>query len=115
MTFNRFEQICKDYGLTVVINPYCKDVFARAFFKHEDVAFYDKRKIFCFKHPTIYSYLPKKLIINKGKATEINTSSELEENIVQTIGKLKKLLIRIKKCEIEKDFSPELKQRIDFL
>ena len=109
MTLNRFKQVCKDYGLDVEINQYCKNengeyLFPRAFFKHEDVAFYDKRKIFCFKHPTIYRYLPKKLIIDKGKATEINTSSELEENIVQTIGSLKKLLIRIKKCEIENDF-----------
>lgn len=83
MTLNRFEQICKDYGLDVIINQYCKDengeyIFARSFFKHEDVAFYDNRKIFCFKHPTIYRYLPKKLIIDKGKATEINTTSELE-------------------------------------
>jgi hypothetical protein len=44
------------------------------------------------------------LIIDKGKATEINTTSELEENIVKTIGELKKLLIIIKKCEIENDF-----------
>ena len=109
MTLNRFEQICKDNGRYVEINQYCKDendeyIFARAFFKHENVAFYDKRKIFCFKHPTIYRYLPKNMIIDKGKATEINTTSELEENIVQTIGSLKKLLIKIKKCEIENVF-----------
>jgi hypothetical protein len=109
MTLNRFKQVCKDYGLDVEINQYCKNengeyLFARTFFKHEDVAFYDKGKIFCFKHPTIYRYLPKKLIIDKGKATEINTTSELEENIVKTIGELKKLLIIIKKCEIENDF-----------
>jgi hypothetical protein len=109
MTLNRFKQVCKDYGLDVEINQFCKNedgeyLFARAFFKQEDVAFYDKRKIFCFKHPTIYRYLPKKLIIDKGKATEINTTSELEENIVKTIGELKKLLIIIKKCEIENDF-----------
>ena len=109
MTLDRFKQVCKDYGLDVEINPYCKNedgeyIFARAFFKHENVAFYDKRKIFCFKHPTIYSYLPKNMIIDKGKATEINTTSELEDNIVQTIGILKKLLIEIKKCEIENDF-----------
>lgn len=39
----------------------------------------------------------KSNIIDKGKATEIYTTSELEENIVQTIGILKKLLIKIKK------------------
>ena len=31
-------------------------------------------------------------------------TSELEENIVKTIGKLKKLFIKIKKCEIEREF-----------
>ena len=109
MTLDKFKQVCENYGLKVSINQFCKDengeyIFARAFFKQEHVAFYDKRKIFCFKHPTIYRYLPKMLIIDKGKATEINTISELEENIVQTIGSLKKLLIIIKKCEIENDF-----------
>ena len=108
MTLNDFKQVCENYGLNVIINQHCKDkgeyLFARAFFKHEDVAFYKKRKIFCFKHPTIYRYLPKNMIIDKGKATEINTTSELKDNIVKTIGSLKKLLIRIKKCEIENDF-----------
>lgn len=109
MTLDRFKQVCEDYGLDVEINQFCKDekgeyTFARAFFKKEDVAFYDKRKIFCFKHPTIYRYLPKNMIIDKGKATEVYSTTELEENIVQTIGRLKKLLIKIKKFEIEKEF-----------
>lgn len=109
MTLNEFKQVCEYYGLDVEINKYCKDengeyIFARTFFKHEDVAFYKNRKIFCFKHPTIYRYLPKNRIINKGKATEIYSTTELEENIVKTIGKLKKLLIKIKKCEIEREF-----------
>ena len=109
MTLNRFKQVCENYGLEVEINQHCKDengeyIFARAFFKKEDVAFYDKRKIFCFKHPTIYRYLPQKMIIDKGKATEIYLTSELEENIVQIVGRLKKLLIKIKMNEIEKDF-----------
>lgn len=109
MTLDSFKQVCENYGLVVVINKHCIDetgeyIFARAFFKHEDVVFYNKRKLFCFKHPTIYSYLPKKMMIDKGKATEIYTISELEENIVQTISKLKKLLIKMKKNEIENDF-----------
>lgn len=109
MTLNRFKQVCENYGLNVEINIHCKDengeyIFARAFFKKEDVAFYDRRKVFCFKRPTIYRYMPKNMIIDKGKATEIYSTSELEENIVKTIGKLKKLFIKIKKCEIENDF-----------
>lgn len=109
MTLDNFKQVCENYGLVVVINKHCIDetgeyIFARAFFKHEDVVFYNKRKLFCFKRPTIYSYLPKKMMIDKGKATEIYTISELEENIVQTIGKLKKLFIKIKKYEIEREF-----------
>lgn len=43
--------------------------------------------------------------INKGKAIEIYSTTELEENIVKTIGKLKKLLIKIKKNEIEREFN----------
>lgn len=109
MTLNRFEQICKDYGLDVIINQCCKNengeyLFARAFFKNEIVAFYDKRKIFCHKNPTLFRYLAKHMIIDKGEYTEVYSTSELEENIVQTIGKLKKLLIKIKKFEIEKEF-----------
>lgn len=109
MTLDRFKQVCENYGLEVSINTHCKDekgeyFFARAFFKKENVAFFDKRKVWCFKHPTIYRYLPNCIIIDKGKATEIFSTSELEENIVQIVSRLKKLLIRIKMNEIDNDF-----------
>ena len=47
MTLNRFEQICKDYGLRV-INDY--PYYASAYFNNELVAlcYKDKGQIFCY-------------------------------------------------------------------
>jgi hypothetical protein len=44
------------------------------------------------------------MMIENGESTEVYSTSELEENIVQTIGRLKIIFIRIKKFEIEKEF-----------
>ena len=44
------------------------------------------------------------MMIDNGESTEVYSTSELEENIVQTVGKLKKIFIKIKKFEIEKEF-----------
>ena len=109
MTLNRFEQICKDHGLDVDINQHCKNekgeyYYARAFFKTELVALYDRKRIYCYPHPILFRYSTKAMIIGNGESTEIYSTYELEENIVQTIGKLKKLMIKIKKFEIEKEF-----------
>lgn len=109
MTLDKFKQVCEDYGLDVEINPHCKNesgeyIYARAFFKHELVAVFNKRQIFCYNRPTIYRYLPNHMIIATGDSQEMYSTYELEENIVQTIGKLKKLFIKIKKCEIEREF-----------
>lgn len=108
MTFNRFEQICKDHGLNVIVNPACKNekgeyTYARAFYKNEIVALYNKRRMYCYNEPVAFRYAAG-MMIDNGECTEVYSTSELEENIVQTVGILKKLLIKIKKCEIEKDF-----------
>lgn len=109
MTLNRFEQICKDYGLDVIVNPTCKNekdeyTYARAFFKTELVSLYNRGQIYCYVHPIAFCYTNKTMLIDNGESTEVYSTSELEENIVQTIGKLKKIFIKIKKFEIEKEF-----------
>ena len=109
MTLNRFEQICKDNGLEVIINPNCKNekgeyYYARAFFKSEIVAVFDRKRMYCYKRPIVFRYSNKAMLIDNGECTEVYSTYELEENIVQTIGKLKKLFIKIKKFEIEKEF-----------
>jgi hypothetical protein len=45
------------------------------------------------------------MMIDNGECTEVYSTSELEENIVKAVCSLKKLLIRIKKCEIENEFN----------
>lgn len=101
MTLDRFEQICEDYGLRVI--EVSRDNI-RAFYKNEIVTVYYKRQIYCYTHPSTICYATKTMIIDNGEGTEIYSTSELEENIVQTIEKLKKLFIKIKKFEIEKEF-----------
>lgn len=109
MTLNRFKQVCEDYGLDVEINQHTKNesgeyIYARAFFKNELVVVFNQRKILCYNHPTLFRYASNNMLIDNGEGMEIYSTSELEENIVQTIGKLKKLFIKIKKCEIEREF-----------
>ena len=109
MTLDRFEQICKDCGLNVIINPTCKNgkgesTYARAFYKNEVVAVYDKRRVYCYNRPYTFRYAHKTMMIDNGECTEVYSTSELEENIVKTIGRLKIIFIRIKKFEIAKDF-----------
>ena len=112
MTLDRFEQICKDYGLYVEINPVCKNVkgeytYARAFYKNELVALYDNRynrRIYCYTQPSTICYATEAMLIDNGESTEVYSDSELEENIVQAVCNLKKLLIKIKKYEIEREF-----------
>ena len=103
MTLNRFEQICKDYGLRV-INDY--PYYASAYFNNELVAlcYKDKGQIFCYNRPFAFSCANKTMMIDNGECTEVHSYTELEENIVKTIGELKKLLIKIKKFEIDKEF-----------
>lgn len=112
MTLDRFEQICKDYGLYVEINPVCKNVkgeytYARAFYKNELVALYDNRynrRIYCYTQPSTFCYSDESMLIDNGESTEVYSDLELEENIVQTVCNLKKLFIKIKKYEIEREF-----------
>lgn len=109
MTLDSFKQVCENYGLVVVINKHCIDetgeyIFARAFYKNEIVAVFNQRQIMCYNHPTLFRYASDKMLIDNGECTEMYSTSELEENIVQTIGKLKKLFIKIKKYEIEREF-----------
>lgn len=109
MTLDRFKQVCEDYGLDVIVNPNCKNekgeyTYARAFFKNEVVAVYDRIRMYCYKHPITFRYANRTMLIDNGESTEVYSTSELEENIVQTIGKLKKIFIKIKKFEIEKEF-----------
>lgn len=108
MTFVRFEQVCKEYGLNVIFNPTCKNekgeyTYARALYKNEVVAVYDRRRMYCYNRPIAFRYAAG-MMIDNGESTEVYSTSELEENIVQTIGKLKKIFIKIKKFEIEKEF-----------
>lgn len=109
MTLDRFKQVCEDYGLYVIVNPNCKNekgeyTYARAFFKNELVAVYDRRRLYCYNRPITFRYANRTMLIGNGESTEVYSTSELEENIVQTIGKLKKIFIKIKKFEIEKEF-----------
>jgi len=108
MTLDRFKQVCEDYGLEVIVNPTCKNIngeytYARAFYKNDVVAVYDKRRIYCYNRPIIFRYAAG-MMIDNGESTEVYSTSELEENIVKTIEKLKKIFIKIKKFEIEKEF-----------
>ena len=109
MTLNRFKQVCEDYGLNVEINTHCQNekgeyTYARAFYKNVIVAVFYQRQIMCYNHPTLFRYASDKMLIDNGECTEMYSTSELEENIVKTIGRLKKLFIKIKKYEIEKEF-----------
>lgn len=101
MTLNRFEQICKDYGLRVIeVNL----DYIRAFYKDEIVTIYYKRRIYCYSHPSTVCYDSKTMLIDNGESTEVYSTTELENNIVQTIENLKKIFIKIKKFEIDKEF-----------
>ena len=109
MTLNDFKQICEDYGLTVIFNQICKNekgeyTYARAFYKNEVVVVYDKRRIYCYNRPIAFRYDNKTMMIDNGESTDVHSDSELEENIIKAVCNLKKLLIRIKKFEIEKEF-----------
>lgn len=108
MTLNEFKQVCEDNGLSVIINQHCKDkgkyTYARAFYKNEVVAVYDKRRIYCYNRPITFHYSNKTMMIDNGDGTEVYSASELEENIVKAVCNLKKLFIKIKKFEIEKEF-----------
>ena len=44
------------------------------------------------------------MLIDNGESTEVYSTSELEDNIVKAVCNLKKLFIKIKKFEIEKEF-----------
>lgn len=103
MTFNRFKQICEDHGLNVIVLPTSNNTYARAFFNTDVVAVYDKKRMYCYNSPIAFRYAAG-MLIDTGECTEVYSTTELEENIVQTIGILKKLFIEIKKYEIEKDF-----------
>lgn len=106
MTLNRFKQVCEDNGLTVIVNPTFKkeSTYARAFYKNEVVAVYDSGRMYCYNRPHTFRYNNKTMMIDNGESTNVYSTSELEENIVQTIGRLKIIFIRIKKFEIEKEF-----------
>lgn len=104
MTLDRFKKVCEDNGLTVLFNQYGKYTITRAFFKNEIVASYDEKQIKCYTHPIVFCYANKTMMIDNGDGTEVYSASELEENIVKAVCKLKKLLIKIKKFEIEKEF-----------
>lgn len=106
MLLNRFEQICKDYGLYVEINPVCKNVkgeytYARAFYKYDNRY---NRLIYCYTQPSTICYATEAMLIDNGEGTEVYSTTELEENIVKAVCNLKKLFIKIKKFEIEKEF-----------
>ena len=108
MTLNRFKQVCEDNGLTVIVNQCCKNIngeytYARAFFKNEIVVVYDKKRMYCYNRPITFRYAAG-MMIDNGESTEVYSTLELEENIVKTIEKLKKIFIKIKKFEIEKEF-----------
>lgn len=109
MTLNDFKQVCEDNGLYVEINPVCKNVkgeytYARAFYKNELVALYDKRRVYCYNRTYTFRYTHKTMMIDNGECTEVYSTSELEDNIVKAVCNLKKLFIKIKKFEIEKEF-----------
>ena len=111
MTLNDFKQVCENYGLNVIINQHCKDkgeyLFARAFYKNELVALYDNRynrRIYCYTQPSTICYATEAMLIDNGESTELYSDSELEENIVKAVCNLKKLFIKIKKYEIEREF-----------
>lgn len=110
MTFVRFKQVCEDYGLDVIVNPNCKNekgeyTYARAFFKNEVVAVYDRRRMYCYKHPITFRYANRTMLIDNGESTEVYSTTELEENIVQTIGKLKRFLLKLKSLKLRKNLN----------
>ena len=101
MTLDRFKQICEDYGLEV---EEVRPIYVRAFFKNELVSLYNRGQIYCYIHPIAFNYANKTMLIDNGEGTEVYSTSELEENIVQAVCNLKKLFIKIKKNEIEREF-----------
>ena len=108
MTLNDFKQICEDYGLTVIFNQICKNIngkyiYARAFYKNEVVAVYDRRRMYCYNRQITFRY-NKTMMIDNGESTDVHSASELEDNIIKAVCNLKKLFIKIKKNEIENDF-----------
>lgn len=100
MTLNDFKQVCEDNGLDV---EELSHNFVRAFFKNELVSLYNRGQIYCYINRIAY-YANRTMMIDNGESTEIYSASELEENIVKAVCNLKKLFIRIKKFEIEKEF-----------
>lgn len=101
MTLNDFKQVCEDSGLEV---KEFNHNFVRAFFKNELVSLYSRGQIYCYIHPIAFQYANKTMMIDNGESTEVYSASELEENIVQAVCNLKKLFIKIKKYEIEREF-----------
>lgn len=104
MTLNDFKQVCEDNGLDV---EELSHNFVRAFYKNELVALYDNRynrRIYCYTQPSTICYATEAMLIDNGECTEVYSASELEENIVKAVCNLKKLFIKIKKFEIEKEF-----------
>lgn len=104
MTLNDFKQVCEDNGLYVLFNQYGKYTITKAFFKNVLVASYDKKQIKCYTHPIAFCSANKTMMIDNGESTEVYSTTELEENIVKAVCNLKKLFIKIKKFEIEKEF-----------
>lgn len=100
MTLNDFKQVCEDNGLDV---EELSHNFVRAFFKNELVSLYNRGQIYCYINQIAY-YANRTMMIDNGESTEIYSASELEENIVKAVCNLKKLFIRIKKNEIEREF-----------
>ena len=101
MTLNKFKQICEYCGLHVIETD---SDYIRAFYKNEIVTVYYKRRIYCYNRPIAFRY-NKTMMIDNGECTEVYSTSELEENIVKAVCSLKKLFIKIKKCEIENEFN----------
>lgn len=100
MTLNDFKQVCEDNGLDV---EELSHNFVRAFFKNELVSLYNRGQIYCYIHQIAY-YANITMMIDNGESTEVYSTTELEENIVKAVCNLKKLFIKIKKFEIEKEF-----------
>ena len=101
MTLNDFKQVCENYGLDVEeLSPN----MVRAFFKNELVSLYNRGQIYCYVHPIAFCYTTKTMLIDNGESTEIYSTTELKDNIVKAVCNLKKLFIKIKKYEIEREF-----------
>ena len=101
MTLNDFKQVCEDNGLRVIeVNL----DYIRAFYKDEIVTIYYNRRIYCYTQPSTICYATEAMLIDNGESTELYSDSELEENIVKAVCNLKKLFIKIKKYEIEREF-----------